>query len=122
MSEKYLLISGRAGAGKTELLIAYANMYPKTTLLISEEYLEEDIIKRGLSNDVKIVSAQNLNIGSIKEYSTICIDYIEVFEKAFINNLLNLAINEDIRIIAVSQMKATDYSVMTNIFQNCINK
>jgi predicted ATP-dependent serine protease len=118
MSEKYLLLSGRAGAGKTELLIAYANMYPGTTLIISEEYTEEHIQKRGLSHLVKVIPANNINKVNIADYSTVCIDYVELFDKAFIENLLTKIIDEDIRIIAVPQMKVSDYFVMNNIFEN----
>ena len=118
MSEKYLLLSGRPGSGRTELLISYANMYPESTLIISEEYTEGYIHKRGLSNLVKVISVSNIDKVNILDYSTVCIDYIELFDKAFIENLLTEIIDEDIRIIAVSQMRASNYSVMNNIFEN----
>ena len=40
MREKFLLISGRAGSGKTQILISYANQYPRKTLIVSEEYIK----------------------------------------------------------------------------------
>ena len=43
MNEKYILLSGRAGAGKTEMLMAYANQYRTTTLMFSEEQTIEDL-------------------------------------------------------------------------------
>lgn len=44
MADRHLLITGRPASGKTELLVAFANMHPKTTLFLSEE-CTEDLLK-----------------------------------------------------------------------------
>jgi len=117
MRENYLLISGRTGAGKTELLMAYVNLHPEGTLIISEEYSDETIKKRGLNPLVKVISAKGFDTINIQNYTTVCIDYVEIFEKEFIESLLEQIMDTDTQIVAVTQMKKTDYSIMNNIFE-----
>ena len=45
-----ILLSGRPGSGKTQMLIDYANMHPNTTLCISQESTKEELRARGLSS------------------------------------------------------------------------
>jgi len=55
MTEKHLLITGRPASGKTELLVAFANMHPKTTLFFSEECTEEMLKnQKGLHANVAV--------------------------------------------------------------------
>lgn len=118
MSEKYLLISGRPSTGKTELIIAYANQNIESTLILSEE--DESYIKeKGLNSDVKVINPNNIDTVNILEYSTIYIDYIELFDKYFIKNILNEIKNRDIQVIATSFM-GRDYSV-NNVFEEYMN-
>ena len=41
--EKFILLSGRPGAGKIELILHYCNKYPETTLLLAAKYSEKYI-------------------------------------------------------------------------------
>jgi len=54
MTEKHLLITGQPASGKTELLVAFANMHPKTTLFYSEECTEE-MLKNQKGLNVNVV-------------------------------------------------------------------
>jgi predicted ATP-dependent serine protease len=121
MKENYLLISGRPGSGKTEMLICYANQFPEKTLILSNEYSKQTIQKRGLDTNVEVTDQNGYDKINILEFDTICIDYIEVFEKNFIANVIKEIINLDIRIIAVSQMSRSDYSVLNNVFEETKN-
>lgn len=121
MKENYLLISGRPGSGKTEMLICYANQFPEKTLILSNKYSKQTIQKRGLDTNVEVTDQNGYDKINILEFDTICIDYIEVFEKNFIANVIKEIINLDIRIIAVSQMSRSDYSVLNNVFEETKN-
>ena len=46
MDNKFLLISGSQGSSKTDLMIYYANQYPETTLILSEESSKKQLQKR----------------------------------------------------------------------------
>jgi len=105
MSENYILLSGRPGTGKTKMLIAYANQYPKTTLMFSEEHTIEGLRKLGLDHNVDVVDKSNFDISIASKYDTICIDYIQVFDKNYIKEIIKNLMKTNIRIIAVSQMK-----------------
>ena len=41
--EKFILVSGRPGVGKTELILHYCNKYPEIILLLGGEYSEKYI-------------------------------------------------------------------------------
>ena len=119
-SESYILLAGRAGSGKTNMLIAYANQYPKTTLFYSQESSKKTLRKKGLKKKVKVVYEDTFNFDEIYKYDTICIDYIQLFDKEYIENLIKRLIQIDIRIIAVSYMKPKNYDI-NNIFQTTRN-
>ena len=100
----FILISGRPASGKTQLLIAYANMYPQTTLVLSEENSREDLHQRNLSKDIKVINSELFQNVDISKYKTICIDYIELFSDTFIKEKINPLIDTGIRIIILQQM------------------
>jgi len=116
MEEKYILLAGRAGTGKTQMLIAYANFYPATTLILSEESTKERLIKLGLDKKVDVVDLDNFNISKISKYETICIDYVELFDEEYLKDLMMKLMKANIRIIAVTHMRAKSYEIK-NIFQ-----
>jgi len=115
-TQNYLLLSGRTGAGKTDILIAYANLYPKTTLIYSQESSKKTLQKRGLKKGIKVVTQDTFDIDKIDKYDTLCIDYIELFNKEYITNLIKKLMQLDIRIVAVSQMKSRSYEI-NNVFK-----
>ncbi len=100
-----ILISGRPGSGKTELIIALCNMHPSTTLLIAEEYDENYIRNRGLNSLVKVICAKEA--ANLSDYGcdTICIDYIELIKKPILDAIIDKAKHQNIRVIAVTQMR-----------------
>jgi len=114
MSEKYILLSGRTASGKTEMIVAYANMHPQATLILSQEYKEEWIQEhRKLDKDVKVV--ENLDDIDITSFETICIDYIELFNKKYVDKLIADLMKTDIRIIVASNMKKETFEIH-NVF------
>ncbi len=110
MTYSPIIISGRPGSGKTEIIVSFCNMHPSSTLLIAEEYDADSIRKRGLSRDVKVMGIEEAMAISVFGYKTICIDYIELIEKDLLEKLIAKAKSENIRLIAVSQMRR-DYQV-----------
>ena len=91
MTEKHLLIIGRPASGKTELLIALANMHPKTTLFLSQES-DEELLKeqRNLSELVKVVDRESFDLKDLHNYETLCIDYLELLDSDFVKELMNI--------------------------------
>jgi len=114
MSEKYILLSGRTASGKTELIVAYANTHPQTTLILSEEYTKEWIQKhRKLNKDVKVV--ESLDDIDVNSFETICIDYVELFDKKYVKKLIADLMKVDIRIIVATNMKRETFEI-NNVF------
>ena len=120
MNEKYLLISGRSSAAKTELLIAYANLYPKNTIILSCEDIR--LKERGLDPNVTVVDIEKLDNIDFSTCNTFCIDYVELFDNFFINDWIKKLMNMDIRIIAISQMEVGNFSVKNNVFEQIATK
>jgi len=102
--KEYLLLAGRPNSGKTEIMIHYANQYPLTTLFISEEYAPNTLYRRGLSNHVRVIGSESLNNVKFNNYKTICIDYLQLFEKDIIQTLLKKLAQMDVRIILASSV------------------
>ncbi len=115
MDNKFLLISGRPGSGKTDLMIHYANQYPETTLILSEESTKKQLQKKGLKETVKVVGKKKFININVNKYDAVCIDYIELFDNNFIKNYIEPLKNTDIRMIVIDQMRG-DGSVHHNIF------
>ncbi|MBT3168672.1 MAG: hypothetical protein HN334_02255 [Candidatus Cloacimonetes bacterium] len=118
MKNNFILISGRPDTGKTELILLYCNQYPETTLLISEEYSEENIRKRGLNKKATVIGQDRFNEMNLSKYKTICIDYVELFDKEILQSIIQKSLNMGIIIIAVTMMRR-DFKV-NNIFQSII--
>ena len=116
MKNDFLLISGRPGSGKTELLICYANQYPAKTLVLSEESTKRQLQERGLNETVVVVGKNEYGTIDINKFDTICIDYIELFELDYINDVLMPLKEKDIRIIAISHM-TKDGEIKNNLFE-----
>ena len=119
MKNDFLLISGRSGSGKTELLICYANRYPAKTLVLSEESTKIHLQERGLNETVVVVDKNEFDQIDINEFDTICIDYMELFDQDFIKDVLVPLKELGIRIIAISQM-TRDGDIKNNLFQKLI--
>ncbi len=117
MKDKFILISGRSGAGKTELALLYCNQYPETTLLISEEYSEEYILKRGLDSKVMMIGQDQFREIDLSKYKSICIDYVELFDEDKLQYIIKKSSEIGIRIIALTHMRPHSYQVK-NIFQS----
>jgi predicted ATP-dependent serine protease len=111
-----ILLSGRPGSGKTVMLIAYANMYPKTTLILSEESTKETLVSLNLLKDVDVVNESNFNNIDISKYDTICIDYLELFNKIFINEKIKLITELNLRLIILTQLDR-NYNIRLNPFK-----
>jgi len=119
MKNEFILISGRAGAGKTELVLLYCNQYPETTLLIGEEYSAEYIRQRGLDRHVAIVRHDKFNEVDLSKYKTICIDYVELLDEVDLRNIVKKSSEMNLRIIALTQMRRGDFNI-NNIFQSIL--
>ena len=115
MDNKFLLISGRPGSGKTDLMIYYANQFPETTLILSEESTKKQLQKKGLKETVLVVGKKKFTTMNVNKFDTVCIDYIELFDNDFIKNYIEPLKNADIRMIVIDQMRR-DGSVHHNIF------
>jgi len=116
MSEKYIHLAGRTASGKTEMILAYANQYPKTTLILSKEYSKEWIQEsRNINKDVKVV--KTLDGIDISKFDTICIDYAELFDYDYLQDLVKTLMELDIRIIVASHMKRGDFHIQHNMFE-----
>ena len=108
-----ILLSGRVGSGKTEMLIAYANLYPKATLFISNESSKEKLCDRGLNEC--IVYSDSLDNLNISLYETVCIDYLELFGMEAIKKFISNVVSQNKRIIVASQMKRS--GEINNVFE-----
>ncbi len=105
MEGKFILISGRPGSGKTELVLHYCNAYPEKTLLLAEEYSKEYIIERGLNSEVTVATQKEFDVIELEKFNTIVIEYIELFDKSIIQDIVKKALCNNMRIIVVSHMK-----------------
>lgn len=54
--ENIILLAGRPASGKTEMMIAYANQFPNSKLVLSEEYNPQSLVQRGLNHIIKVTS------------------------------------------------------------------
>lgn len=116
MAEKHLLITGRVASGKTEALIGIANLHSKKTLFLSEECTEQKLKeKRGLSNEVKVIDTNSFNISELTNYETLCIDYLELLDNKFIEELIEIIKTNSIRIILTSQVRRGDNELILRI-------
>ena len=115
-----ILISGRVGAGKSLMVIFYANMFASTTLFISNENTKEELCGKGLNQNVIVKDAININITTFdfSHFDTVILDFIQVFDYEWLEMLVDKLIKMDKRVIAIDQMKR-DGSVYKNIFESC---
>ena len=102
--ENIILLAGRPASGKTEMMIAYANQFPKTTLVLSEEYNQQSLVQRGLNNIIKVTSQDEFYKVNLENYKTLCIDYLELFDQNKIVNIIETANEKKLRIILLSMM------------------
>ncbi|MGJ0336093.1 DnaB-like helicase C-terminal domain-containing protein [Aliarcobacter cryaerophilus] len=102
--ENIILLAGRPASGKTEMMIAYANQFPKTTLVLSEEYNQQSLVQRGLNNIIKVTSQDEFYKLNLENYKTLCIDYLELFDQNKITNIIKAANGQKLRIILLSMM------------------
>lgn len=122
MNEKHLLIAGRPASGKTEVLIAIANMHPLNTLFLSEESSEEVLKEqRNLSKLVKVVDSKSFNLKELRNYETICVDYLELLDDGLIVDLINIIQKNTIRVIATSQVRRGENELLSR-FQTLIDR
>lgn len=113
MLEKHILITGRPGSGKTQILIAIANMYPKTTLFFSEEQSEKHLkTKSGLSTDVRVVHSDGFVSEDLNKYSTVMVDYIELLSSNIVHKLVKVIEENKLRVIIVSQVRRGENEVI----------
>jgi len=116
MSEKHLLITGRPASGKTELLIAFANMYPKTTLFLSEECTEGVLKKeKGLNGHVKVVDSCSFAHGLPQGYTSLCVDYLELLSKEILQKIIALIKQNNLQILVTSQVRVRHNEVLNRI-------
>lgn len=113
-----ILLAGRTASGKTSMLISYANTYPNSTLFISAESSNDFLINKGLNKDIAYFDGTNkdelLNI-NLTKYETICIDYLELFNKEIIKNFIDYLLCEEKRIVVATQMRPN--GIIDNIFE-----
>ena len=111
-----ILLSGRVASGKTEMLISYTTAYPHSTLFLSSESSREVLITRGLKKEVAYIDGSDNTLESVdlSSFTTICIDYLELFEKNIIKKFIEKTLNNDIRIVVATQMKRD--GTINNIF------
>jgi nucleoside-triphosphatase THEP1 len=105
MSYKPMIISGRPGSGKTEIVIALCNAHPEKTLLIAEEYDAAYIRERGLKPEVTVMGAKEAARLPSFGFETVCIDYIELLSQELLEEIIKKAELEGVRLVAVSQMR-----------------
>jgi len=98
------------------MLISYANAYPQSTLFLSSESSREVLITRGLKKEVAYIDGSDNTLESVdlSSFTTICIDYLELFEKNIIKKFIEKTLNNDIRIVVATQMKRD--GTINNIF------
>ena len=111
-----ILLSGRPGSGKTEMMIAYANIYPNSTLVISEESSNKELLKRNLSKEIQVIGEDDFQNINLLEYTTICIDYYELFNRDLINTIIQDIIKLDIRLVLLTQLNR-NYDIRDNPFK-----
>lgn len=122
MTDKHLLITGRPGSGKSELLIAYANMYPKTTLFLSDESTEEFLKQqRGLDAQLKVIDSKDFDTSMLNGYETLCVDYLELLSEDMIQKLFKILEDNNHRVILTSQVKIGANELLDRI-HNLINR
>lgn len=116
MNEKHLLITGRPASGKTEVLIAIANMHPSNTLFLSNESSDSELKEqRNLSKLVKVVDSKSFNLKELHNYETICVDYLEVLDDGLIVDLIDLIHKNSIRIILTSQVRRKENELLSRL-------
>lgn len=116
MKEKHLLITGRPASGKTEILIAFANMYPKTTLFLSEESTE-DLLKnkKGLNELVKVVNSSEFTYEETQNYTSLCVDYLELLSDETLQKIIKTIKQSNLQVIVTSQVKRRQNEVLDRI-------
>ena len=102
--ENIILLAGRPASGKTEMMIAYANQFPNSTLVLSEEYNPQSLVQRGLNHIIKVISQDEFYKVNLENYKTLCIDYLELFDQNKIINIIETANEKKLRIILLSMM------------------
>jgi len=116
MKEKHLLITGRPASGKTEILIAFANMFPKTTLFLSEE-CTEDLLKnkKGLNELVKVVNSSEFTYEETQNYTSLCVDYLELLSDETLQKIIKTIKQSNLQVIVTSQVKRRQNEVLDRI-------
>jgi len=115
MSEKYILIASRNEEDRTKIIIAYANLNPTLTCILSQSYTKEWIQKNtNINTSIEVI--EDIDSIDLSKYKTICIDYIEVFNSDEIKMIVKKLMSYNIEIIAMSHMRHVSYEI-TNIFQ-----
>ncbi len=116
MKEKHLLITGRPASGKTEILIAFANMHPKTTLFLSEE-CTEDLLKnkKGLNELVKVVNSSEFTYEETQNYTSLCVDYLELLSDETLQKIIKTIKQSNLQVIVTSQVKRRQNEVLDRI-------
>ena len=116
MKEKHLLITGRPASGKTEILIAFANMYPKTTLFLSEECTENLLKnKKGLNELVKVVNSSEFTYEETQNYTSLCVDYLELLSDETLQKIITTIKQSNLQVIVTSQVKRRQNEVLDRI-------
>lgn len=110
-----ILLAGRPGSGKTDMMMAYANQYPGSTLIISEESTVLDLQERGLNSSVQVIRQEHCQSVDLTMYSTMCIDYLELFDPNVVKNMILEGVKLNMRIILVSHMRRE--CMINNIFE-----
>ena len=116
MQQKHLLLTGRPASGKTEVLIAFANRYPATTLFLSEE-MDEDKLKndRGLDKSVKVADSTKFLDEDLARYKTICVDYLELLSIEILEKILQIVEENRLQLIVASQVRRGKNEVVGRI-------
>ena len=114
-NDNFILLSGRPCSGKTEMLIAYANMYPSTTLILSEENTRESLIDKKLSEKVIVTDSQGFKNIDMSKYNTVCIDYLELMDYSLIDKIIKEIVRLNIRLIILTQLDR-NYNLRVNPF------
>lgn len=110
-----ILLSGRPENGNTQMLIAYANMHPTTTLYISLASTHGLLLSKGLKPEVVVIDKVPLKDALIDNYETICIDYLEVGNKDDIKKFILKELKKNKKVILASKMKR--YGKVSDIFE-----
>lgn len=123
ITNNIILLAGRPGVGKTEMLIAYANMFKDDTLFISFESKKEWLRERGLEQ-VNVITTPKVEIFDdidTDAYNTFIVDYLElVYGEGYNNekfiNFIKVLMKKEKRII-ISTMMRRDTLKINNIFE-----